>query len=188
MKVAVLLESDFYEPELFYYERRFEEENIELDFVTRLWGNSELSFRGHEYGLERRCGKSFEDLSDDDIRDYSAIIVPSGMVADRLRYTEDPKIAPPATRFLARAFSYPSVLKGIICHGALLMTPMPWVLRGRKMTAHNNLLGDLRNMGAVYVDEDVVVDRDFISGRSGAQCQKFAHTIIEHLQSNTKNH
>ena len=38
MKVAVLLESDFYEPELFYYERRFEEENIELDFVTRLWG------------------------------------------------------------------------------------------------------------------------------------------------------
>ena len=44
-KVGILMESDFYEPEIFYYERRFAEEGIDLHFLTRLWGqpSSDLS-------------------------------------------------------------------------------------------------------------------------------------------------
>lgn len=44
-------------------------------------------------------------MSDEELASYSAIIVPSGMVADRLRYTEDVSKIPPATQFLARAFA-----------------------------------------------------------------------------------
>ncbi len=48
-KIAILMESDFYEPEIFYYQRRFWEEDIDLHLLTRLWGQASLTFTGHEY-------------------------------------------------------------------------------------------------------------------------------------------
>jgi protease I len=182
-KIAVLLESDFYEPEIFYYERRFPEEGIDLHFLTRLWGNPTLSFKGHEYHLPRDCHESFEGMDDATLRSYSAIIVPSGMVSDRLRYTEDINKLPPATAFLKRAFAEKQIIKGIICHGMWLLAPVPELVRGRRVVAHVNLLGDVRNMGAIYTDQDVVVEDDLVTGRSGGHCHLFARTIIDLLAS-----
>ena len=54
---------------------------------------------------------------------------------------------PPATAFLARAFAEPDIIKGIICHGMWLVAPMPELVRGRPVVAHNNLIGDVVNMG-----------------------------------------
>jgi len=112
---------------------------------------------------------------------FAAIIVPSGMVSDRLRYTEDVTRIPPATALLKRAFSHKDILKGIICHGMWLAAPAPELVRGRRVTVHNNLIGDARNMGAVYVDEDVVVDDDLVTGRTGGHCHLFARKIIDIL-------
>jgi protease I len=81
--------------------------------------------------------------------------------------------------FLKRAFACPAIIKGIICHGLWLVAPAPELVRGRRLVVHNNLLGDARNMGAVYVDEDVVVDGDLVTGRSGGHCHLFARKIIE---------
>lgn len=180
-KIAILIESDFYEPEIFYYERRFAEESIDLHFLTRLWGQPMLTFKGHEYHIPFECRESFENMDDTTLRSYDAIIVPSGMVSDRLRYTEDINKLPPATAFLQRAFAEPSVLKGIICHGMWLVAPVPELVRGRPVVAHNNLLGDVKNMGAIYTNEDVVVDGDLVTGRSGAHCHLFARAILEIL-------
>ena len=111
--------------------------------------------------------ESFEDMSDETLRSYAAIIVPSGMVSDRLRYTEDVAKLPPATKSSGARSTSPSVLKGIICHGMWLVAPVPELVRGRPVVAHNNLLGDVRNMGAIYTDQDVVVDRDLVTGAHG---------------------
>ena len=180
-KIAVLMESDYYEPEIFYYQRRFPEEGAEVHFLTRLWGQRSMTFHGHEYRIPFECSESFEDMDDDAIRQFSAVIVPSAMVADRLRYTEDIMALPPATDFVRRAFAMPDVLKGIICHGMWLLAPLPDLVRGRRVVAHNNLLGDVRNMGATYVDEDVVIDRDLVTARTGAHCPGFARAIIDIL-------
>jgi protease I len=180
-KIGVLIESDFYEPEIFYYERRFPEEGAEIHFLTRLWGQPSLTFHGHEFRAPFDCHETFESITDDELATYAAIIVPSGMVSDRLRYTEDVEQLPPATAFLKRAFAMPNVLKGIICHGMWLVAPAPELVRGRKVVAHNNLHGDVINMGAIYTNQDVVEDGDLITGRSGGVCNKFAHAIIERL-------
>ena len=182
-KVAVLIEGDFYENEIFYYMHRFQEEGIELHFLSRLWGQPSLTFLGHEYRAPLTCTQSFEDIDDATLRSYDAIIVPSGMVADRLRYTEDIHKLPPATAFLKRAFAEPNVIKGIICHGMWLVAPTPELVRGHRVVVHNNLLGDARNMGAVYVDEDVVVDGDLVTARTGAHCHLLARTIIEKIRA-----
>ncbi len=178
-KIGVLLESDFYEHEIFYYQLRFPEEGAELHFLTRLWGQPSLTFKGHEYHIPIEVNESFEGMSDDELRSYDAIIVPSAMVSDRLRYTEDVDKIPPATEFLRRAFAEKSILKGIICHGMWLVAPAPELVRGRKVVAHNNLHGDVVNMGAEYVNEDVVVDGDLVTGRAADVCGPFARRIID---------
>lgn len=181
-KIGILLESDYYEPEIFYYQHRFAEEGAELHFLTRLWGQPSLTFHGHEYRAPFTVSESFESLTDEELRSFAAIIVPSGMVSDRLRYSEDPvRAIAPATRFLQRAFAEPSILKGIICHGLWLVSTAPELVRGRPLVCHNNLYGDARNMGAIYVDEDVVVDGDLVTGRAGPQCHLFAARIVELL-------
>lgn len=178
-KVGILLESDFYEPEIFYYERRFAEAGMDVHFLTRLWGQPALTFHGHEYRAPFEVRESFEDIDDDELRSYAAIIVPSGMVSDRLRYSPDPvNEPPPATQFLRRAFAEPGVLKGIICHGMWLLAPAPELVRGRRVVVHNNLYGDAINMGALYTDEDVVVDGDLVTGRSGGHCHLFAKELL----------
>ncbi len=48
-KVAILIESDFYEHEIWYYHYRFLEAGVEAQFVTRLWGNASITFKGYEY-------------------------------------------------------------------------------------------------------------------------------------------
>jgi protease I len=131
------------------------------------------------------CKESFETISDEELAGFAAIIVPSGMVADRLRYTEDVKKTPPATEFVRRAFDNHDIVKGVICHGMWLLAPAPELVRGRRVVVHNNLLGDARNMGAVYVDEDVVVDGDLVTARTGAHCHLLARSIIDLLAART---
>lgn len=181
-KIAILLESDFYEPEIFYYQRRFAEEGADLQLLTRLWGQPSLTFYGHEYRAPLEVHGSFEEIEDAELRSFAAVIVPSGMVSDRLRYSQDPvHELPPATEFMRRAFAEDAILKGIICHGMWLVAPVPELVRGRRVVCHNNLYGDVRNMGAIYTDDDVVVDGDLVTGRSGAHCHLFARMIIELL-------
>ena len=180
-KVAILIEGDYYEPEIWYYKFRFAEEGIDIHFLTRLWGQKSLTFLGHEFRAPFECKESFEGIDDVALRSYSAVIVPAGMVADRLRYTEDVIKLPPATEFMKRAFAEKGIIKGIICHGMWLLAPAPELVKGRKVVVHNNLLGDAKNMGAVYCNQDVVVDGDLVTARSGGHCNLFAQKILELL-------
>jgi protease I len=182
-KIGVLIESDFYEKEIFYYEHRFAEEDVELHWLSRLWGQPSLTFYGHEYKVPFECHESFEGMSDAELRSFSAIIVPSAFVSDRLRYSEDLSKLAPATEFMRRAFAEKEILKGIICHGMWLLATVPELVRGRPVVAHPNLYGDVRNMGAIYTDQDVVVDGDLVTGRTGGHCHLFARKIIDLLNS-----
>jgi len=181
LKIGVFIETDFYAKEIFYYQKRFPEEGVELHFLSRLWGQKKLTFKSHEEGLAFECEESFENMDDSVLKSFSAIIIPSGYVSDRLRYIEDPKAIPPAASFMKRVFADKNILKGIICHGLWLLSPVNEVIKGRRITVHNNLISDARNYGAEYVDEDVVVDGDLVTARTGGHCQVFADKIIEIL-------
>ena len=129
-KIGILIEGDFYEPEIWYYKHRFAEEGVDLHFLTRMWGQTSevmaAGFKGHEYKIpfEGRV-ESFEGMDDATLRSFAAIIVPSAMVSDRLRYTEDINKLPPATEFLKRAFAEKSILKGISATGCGWWLPPP---------------------------------------------------------------
>jgi len=65
-----------------------------------------------------------------------------------------------------------------ICHG-------PWtlveagVVRGRRMTSWPSLKTDLRNAGADWVDEEVVVDNGLVTSRKPDDIPAFNEKMIE---------
>jgi protease I len=181
--VVILIESDYYEHEIWYYHSRFEESGVKARFVSRLWGQDHITFTGHEYKVPFECRDSFETITDKELDNLAAVIVPSGIVSDRLRYTDDLSKIPPASAFLQRAFQRPQVLKGIICHGLWLTAPVPGLVKGRKLTCHNNLHGDALAYGAQFVDQDVVEDGDLITARTGNHAHLLARAILKRLNA-----
>ena len=105
------------------------------------------------------------------------------MVSDRLRYTEDINKLPPACVFLQKVFARKDIIKGVICHGLWLLSPVAELVKGRKMTVHNNLLGDAKNYGVDYQDADVFVDDDLVSARTGGHCYLLASEILKKVKS-----
>lgn len=182
IKIGILLENRFIDHEVIYYSNRFKEEGIQVDFMTRLWGQPRLTFKGMELGMEFSVDKSFENLSDEELSKYAAIIMPAGYVADMLRYAEKPGDLAPAVQFMKRAMENKNIIKGAICHSLWIFDPIPECIRGRKVTCHNNVIGSVKNTGAEYVDQDIVVDGDFVTARTGGMFAMFARTIIDEIR------
>ncbi|MEU6062801.1 DJ-1/PfpI family protein [Streptomyces sp. NPDC047097] len=180
-RIGILMENDYVEEEISYFERRFAEEGAQVDLLTRLWGHDALTFAGHGSHTTLRVDGDLEALDYHELTRLAALIVPAGMVADRLRYSDHVDEIPPAVRLMRRAFGVPTLLKVFSCHGLLLMSAAKDLLVGRPVTCHNNLVADVRNMGAVHLDEDVVADGDLLTVRAVEHCHLLARTVIETL-------
>ena len=67
-----------------------------------------------------------------------------------------------------------------ICHG-------PWMIveadaaRGRRMTSWPSLRTDLKNAGAEWVDEEVVVDQGLVTSRSPKDLEAFCGKMVEEI-------
>jgi protease I len=111
-------------------------------------------------------------LEEADPADYDGVVLPGGVAnPDQLR-TE-----PRALEFLRSIFAAGKPA-GVICHG-------PWTLidaelvQGRKLTSWPSLKTDLRNAGAEWVDEEVVVDEGLVSSRNPDDLPAFCSKIVE---------
>jgi protease I len=107
-----------------------------------------------------------------DPSEYDGLVLPGGVAnPDNLR------MHPEAVAF-ARGFFEQAKPVGVICHG-------PWtlieadVLRGRTITSWPSLQTDLRNAGANWVDEEVVVDEGLVSSRNPDDLPAFCAKIVE---------
>ncbi len=116
---------------------------------------------------------TFEDL---DVSSVDAVVVPGGTVnADTIRTDAG------AQRIVREAYDAGKVL-AVICHG-------PWLLisaklaEGRRLTSYSSLEDDLRNAGAIWVDEEVVVDGNLITSRNPGDLPAFVEAIRAALES-----
>jgi protease I len=87
----------------------------------------------------------------------------------------------PAVRFFAAAMMNPNIVKGALCHALWLLTPVPELLKGRKVICHTVVLADIYNAGGIYIPDPshVVVDKDLVTGRSLADVQLYQEKIVE---------
>ena len=57
------------------------------------------------------------------------------------------------------------------------------MVKGRRLTCHPNLYGDALAYGAKFVDEDVVVDGDLVTARTGGHAHLLASKLIEMINA-----
>ncbi len=180
-KIGILLENRFIDKEIQFYMEYFPKAGFDLHFLTRLWGQESLTFHGMEENTRMDVKESFEMLSKDDLKEYAAIIMPAGYVADYLLYDEEPKKKSPAVLFLESVMGEGSIVKGFICHALWVAGPSREVMKGRKVTCHNNIISHVENAGMVYEDKDICIDGDLVTARTGADYKVFADAIVKKI-------
>jgi protease I len=111
-------------------------------------------------------------VSDASADDYDGLVLPGGVAnPDVLRTDED------AVSFV-RSFAEAGKPIGAICHA-------PWTLinagivEGMKLTSWPSLETDLRNAGAEWVDEEVVVENGLVTSRKPDDLPAFNDKIVE---------
>jgi protease I len=116
-----------------------------------------------------KVDRTIEEAQPDE---YDALVLPGGVAnPDQLRADEN------VVSFI-RTFAQSGKPIGVICHG-------PWtlieagVVQGRKLTSWPSLQTDLRNAGADWVDEEVVVDQGLVSSRKPDDLPAFNAKIVE---------
>jgi protease I len=106
--------------------------------------------------------------------DFDALVLPGGVVnADHLRVDKD------AQNF-ARAFFEQHKPVASICHGPWLLIDAG-VIRGRNVTSYHTLQTDLRNAGANWSDEEVVVDQGLVTSRKPEDLPAFNSKVVEEI-------
>jgi deglycase len=142
----------------------------EVDIVSLQKGEVEM-WEHFDKGEKITADKAVKDA---DASDYDGLVLPGGVAnPDQLRADED------AVKFV-RAFFEQHKPVGAICHG-------PWVLveadvvKGRKVTSWPSLQTDLRNAGAEWVDEEVVVDSGLVTSRKPDDLPAFNAKVVEEI-------
>ena len=142
--------------------------------IPRLISLASGSIRGFEHLDPADTFLVDETVADADPGAFAGLVLPGGVAnPDRLRTDEA------AVRFVQSFFESGKPVAAI-CHA-------PWtlidagVVAGRRVTSWPSLELDLRNAGADWVDEEVVVDDGLVTSRRPDDLPAFCAKVVEEL-------
>lgn len=106
--------------------------------------------------------------------DYHALVLPGGQInPDKLRADEG------AVNFV-RSFFEQGKPVAAICHGPWLLAEAD-VLKDRTITSYHSIKTDMKNAGANWVDEEVVVDSGLVTSRNPDDLPAFCKKMVEEI-------
>ncbi|MBP1945405.1 type 1 glutamine amidotransferase domain-containing protein [Methanobacterium petrolearium] len=127
--------------------------------------------RGKRNQTPVKIDKSLDEVTP---LDFDAILIPGGYSPDILRGEER------AVEFIKNFFETGKPIFAI-CHGPQLLITAK-VLNGMKVTGWKSIIQDIKNAGAEYVNQEVVVDDNLISSRGPENIPAFIKTSLERLK------
>jgi len=170
-RIAILATNGFEESELSSPREAMINAGFEIDIISEKTGTIK-AWRNGNWSNEYKVDKTIDEVS---AKDYNALLLPGGVInPDVLRRNDD------ALMFI-RDFFKQSKPVAAICHGPQLLTEAD-VVDGRTLTSFNSIRTDLENAGALWVDEEVVVDEALITSRNPNDLPAFNDKLIEEIR------
>lgn len=166
-RVAVIATDGVEESELTEPVKTLKEAGARVDVISPK-GKDIQAFHHHDKTKMIPVDRSLEDIR---AEEYDAVVLPGGALnADFLR------VVPKQQQFLKEMHDDGKPF-AVICHA-------PWELvsaglaRGHRMTSYHTIQDDIRNAGAEWVDEEVVVDGNLVTSRQPGDLPAFNREMI----------
>tara|TARA_E500000318_G_C3523756_1_gene197499 strand:+ start:271 stop:819 length:549 start_codon:yes stop_codon:yes gene_type:complete len=170
-RVAILATNGYEKSELISPKESMEKEGFQVDIISLEKGK----IRGWSEGNWSGEMNVTHTLNEVTAQEYNGLVIPGGVInPDILRTDEN------ALQFVRDFFEQGKPVAAI-CHA-------PWVLisanvvNGRKMTSYHSIKDDMINAGALWKDNEVVVDQGLVTSRSPKDLEAFNAKIIEEIK------
>ncbi|MCW3103805.1 MAG: intracellular protease, PfpI family [Bacteroidetes bacterium] len=176
-RVAVLATNGFEQSEFEKPVEALKNANMTVEIISLKSGKIK-GWKEKNWGDEFQVDKTVDEVSADD---YDALVLPGGVMnPDALRSNKK------AVEFVTGFFEQDKPIAAI-CHG-------PWTLietgklKGRKLTSFKSIQTDLKNAGADWSDEEVVVDNGLVTSRTPEDLPAFCKKMVEEIREGVHSH
>lgn len=166
-KVAFLLADSFEDSEM----------KVPYDEVIKAGHQADIigleagqSVKGKNGEAEYTTDKAIADVQ---AGDYDAVVIPGGSSPENLRLDSG------ILKFVTEADAAGKPIAAI-CHGPQILISAG-LLKGRTITSYPPLKDDMINAGANFKDEEVVVDKNYITSRTPKDEPAFVRELLKAL-------
>jgi protease I len=166
-RVAVLATDGFEEAELTEPAQALGKSGAKVDIIAPHSGRIQ-GFKHHDKTITVPVDLTLDEAKPDN---YDALLLPGGALnADAMR-------ANPQAQAFIRAMAQSGKPMAVICHA-------PWelisagVARNHTMTGYHTIQDDVRNAGATWKDEEVVVDGQLVTSRQPSDIPAFNREMV----------
>ena len=166
-RVAAIATDGFEEAELTDPVRALREAGASVDIISMKPGQIQ-AFKHHDKSIQVKVDRTIDEVQPEE---YQALLLPGGALnADAARV--EPKI-----QAFVKAMDDVRRPIAFICHA-------PWILissglvHGRALTSYHTIRDDLRNAGAHWLDQEVVLDGNWVSSRQPDDLPAFNREMI----------
>lgn len=165
---ALIISADSYEDsELLVPYYRFLEEGFGVDIASMKKG----PIKG-KHGYEVEVTKTLAEVRTDE---YDILVLPGGKAPEAVR--KEPKAVE-----IARDFFMKGKPVAAICHGPQTLITAE-LLRGRHVTCYRTVVDELKAAGAIYEDNEVVVDGNLVTSRQPSDLPAFMRETMKMVRS-----
>ncbi len=161
---TILVENMFNDQEFWYPYYRLQEAGAK---VTVVGSGSADTYTG-KAGTTIDVHAAADQISLDS---FDGVIIPGGYAPDIMRRY------PAMIRLVKRLFEKGKIVAAI-CHAGWMLASAG-ILKDRSVTSYFSIKDDMKNAGAQWVDQEVVIDGNLITSRTPADLPAFMRAVIQ---------
>jgi protease I len=170
MKALIISADNFEDTELLVPYYRLQEEGIEVDIASMKKGK----IKG-KHGYEVEVDKTLREVNPDE---YAVLILPGGKAPEAVRKEKD-------ALEIAKDFFQKNKPVSAVCHGPQTLISAG-LLRGRHATCYKSVAQEMKDVGALYEDKEVVVDGNLVTSRQPSDLPAFLRETMRLLKRKKK--
>lgn len=165
-KIAILVDDYFEQAELEEPLKRLRQ----ADATVTVLATNAKKIHGMQHTEKGDIFSADMLLADADPSEFEALVLPGGAInADALRMNKD-------ARDWAARFTDEGKLVAAICHAPWLLVSADLV-EGKRLTSYYTLQDDIRNAGAEWIDQPVILDGNLVTSRQPDDIPAFVQAI-----------